>query len=155
MQRTCSSCRILIKLGFSWQIFETCNVSKIRSVGVEFFYVDRRTQIWRSPCSVFAILRTRLDMKCSGQYFKLRQNGEWKMLRKKKLHDDDFWETTVLWEERACPEKRVARIPRNVGTYLPNCTASYKEKCNINNHRHENQKFYMNLSFRPKKCKIY
>jgi hypothetical protein len=23
------------------------------------------------------------------------------MLRKKKLHDDDFWEMTVVWEEGA------------------------------------------------------
>ena len=78
------------------------------------------------------------------------------MLRKKKLHDDDFWKITVVWEERAAssaPEKEVARIPRNVGTYLPNYTASYQEKYNVHNHRHENQKFYMKLLFRPKNAK--
>jgi hypothetical protein len=41
MQSTGYSCRILIKLEFSWQIFE--NFMEIRPVGAELFQVDGRT----------------------------------------------------------------------------------------------------------------
>jgi hypothetical protein len=63
MQSTRYSCRILIKLEFSGQIFGKTQISsfvKIRPVGAELFHADR--QISRNQQSLFAILRTGLKI---------------------------------------------------------------------------------------------
>ena len=38
------------------------------------------------------------------------------MLRKKKLHDDDFWEMTVVWEERASSSALKRESPESLET---------------------------------------
>jgi hypothetical protein len=50
------------------------------------------------------------------------------MMRKKKLHDDDFWEMTVVREERAASPALKRESPESLETYQ---TARRRIKKNV------------------------